>query len=80
MKTLAVNGQYSLVYFPNRVNRYAVFHTTRMSPSNDLKLNTMVAQSSILSKKLKSYFTTFQITQAVNKVHDMDYVSRKFKA
>ena len=79
MKVIAVNGDYSLAYFPEKVNRYAVYKTSGMSPSGDLKLKTMVAQSSIFSKHIKSYFTPQQVQSATARVHGMKY-AKKFSA
>lgn len=80
MKTLAKNGNYTLVHFPQAVNQYAVYLTSPALPSGDLKLDTMVARSSVLSKKLKSFFTSVQIQDAVAKIHAIKYASKKFKA
>ena len=80
MKTLAKNGEYTLIYDPKRVNRYMVYRTYPTSPSGDVKINQMVGQSSIFTKKLKSYFTQQQVQTAIAKVHAMKYVNCKFKA
>ena len=79
MKILAKRNGYMLAYRPSEVNRYAVYYTTSASPSGDLKLHTMVAQSSILSKKIQSYFTKPDIDHAKAQIHAASYVSRKFK-
>ena len=80
MKTLAKNGEYTLIYDPKRVNRYMVYRTYPTSPSGDVKINQMVGQSSVFTKTLKSYFTKQQIDIAIAKVHAMKYVNCKFKA
>ena len=74
MKLLVENNRFKLFYEPNRVNRYMVY---KRYDGNDF--TTMVAQSSIFSKKLKSYFTTLQVNTAIAKVHAMKYVGNKFK-
>ena len=79
MKTLAKNGEYTLIYDPRRVNRYMVYRTYPTSPSGDVKINQMVGQSSVFTKKLKSYFTQQQVRTVIAKVHAINYVSRKFK-
>lgn len=76
---LANNNGYVLAYEPAAVNRYAVYRGVSSSPSGDLKLYAMVAQSSILSKRIQSYFTKFDIDHAKAKVHAHDYVNNKFK-
>ena len=80
MKTLAKNGEYTLIYDPKRVNRYMVYRTYPTSPSGDVKINQMVGQSSVFTKKLKSYFTGQQIDTAIAKVYAIKYVNYKFKA
>ena len=80
MKTLAKNGEYTLIYDPKRVNRYMVYRTYPTSPSGDVKINQMVGQSSVFTKTLKSYFSRQQIDIAIAKVHAMKYVKYKFKA
>lgn len=79
MKLLAKNGDYCLYYAPDKVNRYAVYHIYSSSPSEDLKIIHMVAQSSIFSKRLKSYFTLQQVNTALAKVHAIRYANQKFK-
>ena len=79
MKLLAKNNDYELFYKPDVVNRYVVYHTSSMSPSDDLKLKTTIAQSLNFTKKIKSYFTKSQIDSAKAKVHAFNYVNRKFK-
>lgn len=79
MKTLAVNNDYKLLYDPSRVNCYMVYKEVPMGMSRDLKMQQMVAQSSIFTKKLKSYFTRQQVDTAIAKVHAMRYVSNRFK-
>ena len=78
MKLLTKNNDYSLFYDPKAVNRYVVYQTTSASPSGDLKLHTAKAQSSILSKKIKGYFTKSQIDSAMAVLHGMAY-TKKFK-
>lgn len=80
MKALAKNGNYTLVHFPQAVNQYAVYLISPASPSGGLKLDTMVARSPVLSKKLKSFFTPAQIQDAVAKINAIKYASKKFKA
>ena len=79
MKLLAENNDYKLYYDPQAVNRYCVYHRTSPSPSGELKLDVMVAQSPNFTPKLKGYFTNLQVQTAIAKVHAMKYVNRKFK-
>ena len=79
-KVLAKNREYTLLYDSVRVNRYMVYRTCPSSPSEDLKINQMVGQSSVFTAKLKSYFTPQQVQTAIAKVHAAKYVGRKFKA
>lgn len=82
MKLLVENPDngYRLFYDPDRVNRYAVYKTVSMGLSNDLMLPTMVAQSSIFSPKIQSYFTKQQCNTARAKVHAIQYTSHRFKS
>lgn len=75
MKTLAKNGEYTLVYIPNQVNCYRVYRTY---PSGDMNISKIVDMSSVFTKKLKSYFTQQQVRTVIAKVHAINYVSRKF--
>lgn len=79
MKILAENNNYKLCYFPDRVKCYSVYRVGSVSPSGGIKLPTEVAQSFILTKKIKSYFTSAQIDNVRAKVAAMKYVGRKFK-
>jgi hypothetical protein len=72
---LAENNGHKLMYDASKVNCYIVYHIVPVSPSNELKLAQMVAQSSMLSKKIKSYFTHVQIQTAIVKMHAARYVS-----
>ena len=76
MKTLIKNGDYILFYDPLKVNRYMVYKEVPMGMSKDLKMQHMVGQSSIFTKKLKSYFTKQQVGTAIAKVHVMKYLKR----
>ena len=80
MKTLIKNGEYTLLYDPLKVNRYMVYKEVPMGMSEDLKMQQMVGQSSVFTKKLKSYFTKQQVDTAIAKVYAMKYVNKKFKA
>ena len=79
MKVIAENGAYTLAYKPEAANRYVVYKTTSTSPSGDLKLHTEVAHASIMTKKIKSYFTKQQMLTARANVHAIDYCARKYK-
>lgn len=79
MKMLIENNGYQLFYFPQAVNRYAVYKNINASPSGELKFNQMICRSPIFSKKLKSYFTFSQIQDAVAKIHALKYCAKKFK-
>ena len=75
MKTLAKNGEYTLVYLPKQVNRYRVYRTC---PSGDMNISKIVDMSSVFAARLKSYFTPQQVRMAIAKVHAINYVSRTF--
>lgn len=79
MKILAENNNYKLCYFPDMVNCYHVYRVGAISPSGEVTLPAMVARAFILTKKIKSYFTSAQIDHARAKVAAMKYVGRKFK-
>ena len=79
MKFLIKNNDYELFYKPEAVNRYVVYHTSSMSPSDDLKLKTSIAQSPNFTKKIKSYFTKAQVDSAIAIVHGLNYANKKFK-
>jgi hypothetical protein len=79
MKLLVKNNDYELFYKPETINRYIVYHTSSMSPSNDLTLKTAIAQSPNFTKKIKSYFTKTQVDSAIAIVHGFNYVNKKFK-
>lgn len=68
-----------LCYAPERVNRYMVYKKVPTSQSGDIKLDTMIAQSSSFTPKIKSYFTNQQVQTAIAKVRAMKYVSKRFK-
>ena len=75
MKTLVKNGEYTLVYLPNQVNCYRVYHTYS---SGGMNISKIVDMSSVFTTRLKSYFTQQQVRTVIAKVHAIDYVSRKF--
>ena len=77
MRILAKNGDYTLAYYPERVNRYVVYKDVLMGK---MKFWQTIIQSSNFTQKIKSYFTNQQINTAIAKVHAMKYVNRRFKA
>ena len=76
MKTLAKNGEYTLVYLPKQVNCYRVYRTY---PSEGTNISKIVDMSSVFTMRLKSYFTQQQVRVAIAKIHAINYVGRKFK-
>ncbi len=77
---IAENGNYALTHDASKVNCYAVYSATPMSPSGELKIAQMLCQSSVFTPKMKSFFTQAQVDHAKARVHAMKYVSRKFKS
>lgn len=77
MKTLIENGDVKLCYDPNAVKRFKVFKKVPMGISEELAFSQMLAQSSVFSKKLKSWFTKSQIQTVSAKVHALKYVAKK---
>ncbi len=77
MKTLVENGDVKLCYDASAVMRFKVFKKVPMGISGELAFSQMIAQSSVFSKKLKSWFTKSQIQTASAKVHALKYVAKK---
>ena len=78
MKTLIENSDVKLCYDASAVNRFKVFKKVPLGISGELAFSQMLAQSSVLSKKLKSWFTKSQIRTALAKIHALKYAAKKF--
>ena len=78
MKILVENNGYKLAYTPDKVNRFHVYKNCKVSPSGELSYELEVARGQILTTKIKSYFTKFQIDSAKAKIHGISYAT-KFK-
>lgn len=79
MKLLVENNDVKLCYDASAVNRFKVFKKVPVGISGELAFSQMLAQSSVFSKCLKSWFTESQVRTALARVHALKYVKR-FKA
>lgn len=81
MKLLVESNDVKLCYDASAVNKFKVFKKVPVGISGEeLAFSQMLAQSSVFSKKLKSWFTESQVRTALAKLHALKHTARRFKA